>query len=713
MPGEKVTPTIPAPPPRMDAQDEELRSWLSGCGIPSLPYTEGKVRLRPTPCVIPSRRMRGLRAAATAICRVYDEMCDILARDPSHLTEFFSLTPLQTMLWYSSGSLWHGIARADVFCTTDGRLAVAEVNSDTPSGADEAWLLGEFAAPRYPGFLNPNSHFKEAFLSVISEAQRGLTSRPAIPAVALIYPTDIPEDQGMLTIYKAWLETAGYRVLLGSPSNLELSDNGRASLFGTEIDVLFRHYKTDWWCERTNVWRDARAIPDPAPLARELQIVIGQMTEGRLAVVNPFGAVVTQNKLSLAFFHELMNLFSRESQDSIRRYVPATLRLSSAERGMLEREKDDWVLKSDYGCEGAEVIVGRLTDADAWKNALDLAEPRHWIVQRYFQAERQDSGLTENYGVYVAGGVPAGMYVRLSGGVTGTTAVVVPALVRPPLARMIHRADVLVEQHSSFDLDARVRDLMGAYTTSSRWLSFRMCLLLRSASHDALCVPFRETRGTRAAAAAGETLARMLARAERDVPAPVLVIADLDGVESAAFAAGIAPAAEVVLQVENIAHPRESVPLRSTLGALIHYAPLVIRRRPRETPASGAIILERRRMDPFRGGPGRFNNRHWAYLPPTRTLEELGIGTILYVHPDDDGAECDDLNEDFVQYARAGIRLCYASPHVITSAGHAEIRELLCTTERTPSRRPTIFTYMLPREEAGTTFTYNPERVES
>ena len=165
----------------------------------------------------------------------------------------------------------------------------------------------------------------------------------------------------MLVLYQSWLQEAGFTVVLGAPSNLERGENGRASLFGTDIDVLIRHYKTDWWCERVNVWKDARQIPDAKPMLRELQNVIEPMAGGLLAVVNPFGAVVTQNKLSLAFFHEMIDLFSGESQEIIRRYIPETKRLSSFGSGVLEREKDEWVLKSDYGCEGSEVIVGRIT----------------------------------------------------------------------------------------------------------------------------------------------------------------------------------------------------------------------------------------------------------------------------------------------------------------------------------------------------------------
>jgi glutathionylspermidine synthase len=688
----------------------DLGSWLSDCGVPSLPFVDGNPRLRSSPCVIPSRRMKALRAAAIAVHGAYDNLCDIVADNPSHLGGFFGLTPLQKMLWYSSGSLWHGISRADIFCTKEGALAVAEVNSDTPSGVDEAFLLGEFAAPGFPGFLNPNRDLREGFLSVINDAYRSLRSRAARPAVGLVYPTDIPEDQGMIILYQRWLEEAGFTVTIGSPSNVDRGENGRATMFGTEIDVLFRHYKTDWWCERVNVWKDARPIPDAGPLLGELENVIQPMVEGDLAVVNPFGAVVTQNKLSLAFFHEKIALFSEESRDAIERYIPLTRRLSSFEPGTLEREKDDWVLKSDYGCEGAEVIVGRLTGEEAWTNALGLAEPSHWVAQRYFQAEVDDSGFTENYGVYLAGGKPAGMYVRLARGITGSTAVVAPALERPPLAGTGAHAPSL--PGTFHGCNERVRGLIRSYTPGEAWLPFRMSLLLYSAADPELVGACEMTRDLSAACEAGSVLGGLLAGADEAARNSLLILSDIDGVESVALASGLAREADIVIQMENIAHRRESVPLRPTLGALSHFASLVESGRSArgaERKRTGAFILDRRRMDPPEGGAGQFNNRHWAFLPTVRALEERHVDTILYILPGGAAAESDDLNEDFIQYALGGVRLCYATPGEILAREAEGLGLLLRSAERTPVRRQTVFTYMLPRESEITPFAYNQE----
>ncbi|MBI4640937.1 MAG: hypothetical protein HY731_09595 [Candidatus Tectomicrobia bacterium] len=125
------------------------------------------------------------------------------------------------------------------------------------------------------------------------------------------------------------------------------------------IDILFRHYKTDWWGERFPVWSDAEEFPDPEPLDLQLRQVLEAELENRVTVVNPFGAVLTQNKLTMAFCWQKIALFSPESHKSIRLYIPETYRLCDIAANSLS--KADWVLKSDYGCEGDEVIAGGLS----------------------------------------------------------------------------------------------------------------------------------------------------------------------------------------------------------------------------------------------------------------------------------------------------------------------------------------------------------------
>ena len=114
----------------------------------------------------------------------------------------------------------------------------------------------------------------------------------------------------------------------------------------------------------------------------------------------------------------------------VRRYVPHTVRLETLAPGQLRAERGAWVLKSDYGCEGEEVVIGAETSAAAWARAIDDAIPRRFVAQRRFVPLRSAGGEVANHGVYVVGGRAAGLYTRLQAGATDRRAISAPTMVR-------------------------------------------------------------------------------------------------------------------------------------------------------------------------------------------------------------------------------------------------------------------------------------------
>jgi glutathionylspermidine synthase len=313
------------------------------------------------------------------------------------------------------------------------------MNSDTPSGEAEAVLVNALLHSHYPDTYNPNENFQEHFLDMIrsfefvqvnqenhvktlaqhtSTAEHGSNSR-ATPTLGIVYPTDIPEDLSMILLYKQWLEGAGFRVITGSPFNLVPNSFGQVTMFGEVLNIVLRHYKTDWWGERESVWQDGSSYPDAEPLGEQLRTILDAEFNGRCAVVNPFGAVLTQNKNSMAFLWEHINVFSAAAQATIRQYIPQTYRLCNVNAHTFN--KNDWVLKSDYGCEGDEVIIGHNVTDDIWAQSLNVAHAERWILQRFFHATplaiHSRQGIQDyipNYGVYIIGGKAAGIYTRLS-----------------------------------------------------------------------------------------------------------------------------------------------------------------------------------------------------------------------------------------------------------------------------------------------------------
>jgi len=400
---------------------------LQAGGLVSDPWLDGRLRFA-DPVVLPTAQWRELQAAAAGITRVHDELARIVAVAPELADAFFGLTPWQRGMWQCTAPDWHGIARADVFWTAQGPV-VCELNSDTPSGAVEAVLLGARARAARPGH-DPNRDLPRRFVAMVQARAAACGHRGAL-TVGLLYPTEMTEDLGLIAAYRGWLEQAGHRVVLGAPFNVGQARCGRATLFDEPCDAIVRHYKTDWFGERLAVADDDELPPDRAPLTEPLLRLLAAAVARRTALCNPFGAVLTQNKRALAFCWEERARFSPAAQAAIARWLPATVRLEHV-REELWHDKDHWVLKSDYGCEGDEVVIGRHVDQATWEAALSHVVARRWVAQRWFAALPEADGSVRNHGVYVVGGAPAGLLLRVHDAAvaTDTTARIAPVLVQ-------------------------------------------------------------------------------------------------------------------------------------------------------------------------------------------------------------------------------------------------------------------------------------------
>ncbi len=403
---------------------------ISASGLVTDPWLAGEPRFREEPVVLDAKAARAMSRAGEAVAEVYNEVCLLVADEPDLLDSFFGLTGWQKAMWLSSQPLWHGVARADVFVTKEG-LQIAELNSDTPTGEAEAIVLGGLLRETRPELVDPNERLGERIAEAsiaMAEAVLGRALEPR--ACGVIYPTELPEDLGLVRLYRSLFEARGFEVVLGSPYNVAFEE-GDASLrvFDRPVSLLLRHYKTDWWGERQSVWTDEE-LPDPAALDEALEAILAAELAGKVAVVNPFGAVLPQNKRAMAFMWEHIHRFSSRAQDTIRAFVPVTKRLEAVHVEQLRAQKADWVLKSDYGAEGDEVVIGRVATDDAWNATLSLARPGRWIAQRFFEAEANDRGEVVNHGVFVVAGEAAGIYGRVQAGATDERAFSVPVGVR-------------------------------------------------------------------------------------------------------------------------------------------------------------------------------------------------------------------------------------------------------------------------------------------
>jgi len=423
---------VPAPDsPATDAYDDFARRVVAG-GVILDPWMDGEPRFATEPLVLPATTYRALAKVGEDVAELYDEACQLVDDDDALLDGFFGLSPVQQLMWNTSRPLWHSLARADVFATSEGYV-ISELNCDTPTGEAEAVVLGRLLSAERPGLLDPNADLARRFGDMVELVVERLVDAPAPRRVGIVYPTEFTEDLSVIRLYRGWLEARGFEVVLGSPYNLGVEEeSGRATLFGSPVAALLRHYKTDGWGERASAWDD-ETLPDSLPLADPLTVALRASAERRTAVINPFGAVVPQNKRTMAFMWEHVHRFSTRGRGLIERHVPYTSRLETIHPERLLADREGWVLKSDYGAEGDEVILGRDVDDATWAESLRHARPGRWIAQRYFEAlgSADAPGQPLNYGVFLVGGEASGLYLRRQAGATDDRAVSVPVLVEP------------------------------------------------------------------------------------------------------------------------------------------------------------------------------------------------------------------------------------------------------------------------------------------
>ena len=407
------------------ASYDDFAAALVADGIVKDPWVDGAPRFRMTPVLLDRPTQGALYAAAEAVAAVHAVGAELCAREPALVARGFDLPPSYERMWRASAPAWHGIARADVFLTAEGPR-VCELNSDTPSGEPEAVTLNRLVdGAGASAFDDPNCRLGDAVFEMVRAV-----APPGPLTIGIVYPTEITEDLSVIELYARWFEERGARVVLGSPFNLRPDGLGGVAMFGVSCSVVWRHYKTDWWGERRAVWRSEDPYTDAAPLDELLDGLAAAVARGRVAVVNPFGAVLTQNKRMMALLWEELPRLPLWARRLVRRYLPPTARLETLEPARLRAERAQWVLKSDYGCEGEEVVIGAETSAAAWARVLDDVIPRRWIAQRRFVPLRNAAGEVANYGVYVVGGRAAGLFTRLQVGATDWCAVTAPTIVR-------------------------------------------------------------------------------------------------------------------------------------------------------------------------------------------------------------------------------------------------------------------------------------------
>lgn len=233
--------------------------------------------------------------------------------------------------------------------------------------------------------------------------------------------------------------------------------------------------------------------------------------------------------------------------------------------------------------------------------------------------------------------------------------------------------------------------MLGAFQPKSQeWLPFFVPTLIQSLQYESLRRQLAPifTPGMKESYGRGRMIAEdFLAHAQN--AAETAIIVDMPGPDSAAFGAGLAAAAQLIVTFDNFPHPLGVVPAHETLAAMLHYAGEVEAKQT-AAPARAApvFLLDANRLETYRDADTQFDNRYLARLPSAQKLQEMNVSSIIYVVPDRTRTEeLDDLNEDFVEYKNKNLNVALLPMSDFAPADENVAREWSDGTTHTEQER--------------------------
>jgi glutathionylspermidine synthase len=348
-------------------------------------FSVGGLNLLPELLVVPEALHRRVVETVERLSAGLARFEGRVRRDPAALGQL-GIEPALHPLIADEPDRPHQCARYDLFPCDDGRLMVSEFNEDVPGGFNEAEGLPELLGDAGPG-CRWEKGLRRRFVEAFADAD----------SVGLLYATAFSEDLQHMLILEKWLVAAGHPVVLGSPAHLAPRLLGGAKVMGRPVDALFRFYPGEWMPRLPNfdVWR--RLGPG-------------------LPMMNPLRHMVRQSKKIFALWHEDTGA-TPEERALLDAHCPRTFPYDPADATRLRDERRQWVLKRAFGRMGDAVVMGSLSTARQWDDALAEAarKPADWCVQACFRVmplDFQRGSLYPTLGAFVVNGRFAGYYSR-------------------------------------------------------------------------------------------------------------------------------------------------------------------------------------------------------------------------------------------------------------------------------------------------------------
>jgi hypothetical protein len=273
-------------------------------------------------------------------------------------------------------------SRVDTFFVTEaGGLRLTEYNAETPAAQAYNDVLSEvfYALPvmreylrRYEVRALPARH---TLLHVLLDAYQQWCGRREAPQIAILDWREVP-TYSEFVLFEQFFKSHGLNCIITDPREVEYRD-GRLYAGETPITLIYKRVLLS-----ELIARGGRDHP-----------VIRAVRDRAVCMANPFRCKILHKKASLAVLSDERNesIFSAEERKAIADHIPWTRRVE--ERHTIYRDqtvdlipfifehRERFVLKANDEYGGKGIILGWMTDAQTWEQAIKTALSEPFVVQ--------------------------------------------------------------------------------------------------------------------------------------------------------------------------------------------------------------------------------------------------------------------------------------------------------------------------------------------
>ncbi len=319
-------------------------------------------------------------------------------------------------------SKWiYEIFRADIIynpSTKQGK--VIELNFGDPSGAGvmEAVYEGFFAFKKHERFRTMQRDFVAATLAEsLSKFAKEKISAHSVNGKSLPLHLFLGMPKGVSVYYdfeilkKHW--EPPFRTTLGDPKDIRWSSEHRRLLInGDPIDLIYRDLYYDWCIDGTE---------------QLLESIATNIDEtGFFPGISPFESRFLDSKGHLPLYEHAALEYGENFFAST---VPLDqISLSPKKLRLVLTNREDWVLKFNFGYGGKDIFIGRFMTQEGWSKIIHeriVTDPHRYVLQEFHDLPKVDLEIVGEDGfqkqsysmlmsLWVIGGSYSGCIVRAS-----------------------------------------------------------------------------------------------------------------------------------------------------------------------------------------------------------------------------------------------------------------------------------------------------------